>query len=138
MRFHGWLVAMALLTCVTTDPASGRSTDQTAVLRAAKQFGAAVAGNDTHAIASLTDEDWQIIDGDGHIISRAAFLRVIASDTLKHTSLSDFDQTVRTYGNAAVVTARSRVRERTQEALFPPMKSRQTCGFERTIAGAAC
>jgi ketosteroid isomerase-like protein len=108
MRIHGWLVTTALLASVTAAPAPGGSTDQAAVLSAEKQFSAAVAANDTHGIVSITAEDWQIIDSDGHIIPRAAFLQVIASGTLRHMSLSDFDRTVRTYGNAAVVTARSK------------------------------
>jgi len=108
MRIQGWLVTTALLASVTAAPAPGESTDQAAVLGAEKQFSAAVAANDTHGIASITAEDWQIIDSDGHIIPRAAFLQAIASGTLRHTSLSDFDRTVRTYGNAAVVTARSK------------------------------
>jgi hypothetical protein len=76
-------------------------------LGAEKQYSAAVVANDTHGIASVTAVDWQIIDSDGHIIPRAAFLQIIASGTLKHTSLSESDLTVRTYGKAAVVTARS-------------------------------
>ena len=79
----------------------------TVLLLPACQVGEKPA-NDTHGIVSITAEDWQIIDSDGHIIPRAAFLQVIASGTLRHTSLSDFDRTVRTYGNAAVVTARSK------------------------------
>ncbi len=108
MRIHGWLVITALLASVTTAPAPARPTDQAAVSGAEKEFSAAVAANDTQRIASITAEDWKIIDSDGQIVSRAAFLKVIAGGTLKHTSLSDFDRTVRTYGDAAIVTARSK------------------------------
>jgi ketosteroid isomerase-like protein len=89
-------------------PAPANSIDEAAVLQAEQLFGAAVAANDTHGIANVTAEDWQIIDSDGHIIPRAAFVQIIASGMLKHTSLSNSDETVRIYGNAAVVTARSK------------------------------
>ena len=97
-----------LLVGATAAPAQAHSIDQAAVLRAEKQFSTAVMANDTHTIASVTAEDWQIIDSDGHIIPRAAFLQVIASGTLKHRSLSNSEETVRAYGNVAVVTARSK------------------------------
>ncbi|MEP7130375.1 MAG: nuclear transport factor 2 family protein [Sphingomicrobium sp.] len=91
-------------------PASRTSGNVAAVLRAERQFGAAVANNDTHAISRLTGDDWQIIDGDGHVIPRARFLQVIASGALKHSDLSSSDQTVRVYGNVAIVTGHAKSR----------------------------
>ena len=108
MRIHRWLVITALLAGAVAAPAPGKSIDEAGVVSAEKQFSAAVAANDTHGIAMITAEDWQIIDSDGHIIPRAAFLQVIASGTLKHASLSNSDRAVRIYGNAAIVTARSK------------------------------
>ena len=98
----------ALLAGAVAIPAPASSIDEDAVLRAEKQFSAAVAANDTRSIASITAEDWQIIDSDGHIIPRSAFFQIIASGMLKHTSLSNSGETVRIYGNAAVVTANSK------------------------------
>ena len=98
----------ALLAGAVATAAPTYSMDEAAVLHAEKEFSAAVAANDTRGIANLTAEDWQIIDSDGHIIPRNTFLRVIASGMLKHTSLSNSDETIRAYGNAAVVTAHSR------------------------------
>ena len=89
-------------------PASRVSADELAVLRAERHFGAAVATNNSSAISRVTAKDWQIIDGDGHIIPRGNFLQVIASGTLKHTNLSSSDETVRVYGNAAIVTGHAK------------------------------
>lgn len=109
------MLAVRKLVFITAFPAGApaaqaqaNSIDEAAVLRAERQFSAAVAANDAHSIASVTAEDWQIIDGDGHIIPRIAFLQVIASGMLKHKSLSNSDETVRIYGNAAVLTAHSK------------------------------
>lgn len=102
------LVFTAALLIGAAAAPQANSINQAAVLRAEKQFSAAVVANDTDSIARVTAKDWQIIDSDGHIIPRAAFLQVIASGMLKHTSLSNSDETVRTYGNVAVVTARSK------------------------------
>jgi ketosteroid isomerase-like protein len=98
----------ALLAGAIASHAPANPTEEAAVLRAEKEFSAAVAANDTRGIANLTTEDWQIIDGDGHIIPRTAFLEVISSGMLKHKALSNSDETVRTFGNAAIVTARSK------------------------------
>jgi ketosteroid isomerase-like protein len=99
------IVAAVLLAAA---PPPQNSSIQTAVLRADRQFGAAVAANDMRGITRLTAHDWQIIDGDGHFISRDRFLNVIASGTLKHHHLSTSDETVRVYGNAAIVTAHAK------------------------------
>lgn len=98
----------ALLASAIAAQAPANPMEEAAVLRAEKEFSAAVAANDVRGITNLTTEDWQIIDADGHIISRTAFLEVISSGMLKHNALSNSDETVRMYGNAAIVTARSK------------------------------
>ena len=108
MSIRNRIFTVAALAGAVAAPALGNSIGAAAVLRAERQFSAAVAANDARAIASVTAEDWQIIDSDGHVIPRTAFLQVIASGTLKHTVLSSSAVTVRMYGNAAVVTAHSK------------------------------
>lgn len=103
-----WVFTAALLAGAVATAAPANSVGDAAVLRAETRFSAAVAANDAHGIASVTADDWQIIDSEGHIIPRTAFLQVIESGMLKHRSLSNSDQTVRTYRNVAVVTARSK------------------------------
>lgn len=98
----------ALLAGTIASQAPANPMEEAAVLRAEKEFSAAVAANDTRGIANLTTEDWQIIDADSHIIPRTAFLEVISSGMLKRKALSNSDETVRMYGNAAIVTARSK------------------------------
>ena len=107
MSVHIRILTAAFLAWTVAAPAARNALANAGVLRAERQFSAAVAANNTRAIASVTAEDWQIIDSDGHIIPRTAFLQVIANGTLKHTDLSSSAETVRMYGDAAIVTAHS-------------------------------
>jgi ketosteroid isomerase-like protein len=101
-----WLAAAML---VPAAPAMAVQTDaQAEVARAEQAFAAAVAGNDVAAVAAITAEDWRIIDGDGHVIPREAFLAVIRSGALRHSEMSSSEQSIRIYGDTAVVTARAR------------------------------
>jgi ketosteroid isomerase-like protein len=101
-------VALGLAACTGGVPMQKSSIAEDAVLRASRDFTAAVATNDTGAIERATAEDWHIIDGDGHIISRAAFLKIVASGMLKHSALSISDEKMRVYGNAAIVTGHAK------------------------------
>ena len=102
------ILTAALMFGMSGNPALAKSTNEANVLLAERQFSAAVATNDTRGIIGVTAEDWQIIDGDGHIIPRTAFLQLIADGTLKHSHLSNSNETVRLYGRTAVVTAYSK------------------------------
>ncbi|HEV2746700.1 MAG TPA: nuclear transport factor 2 family protein [Allosphingosinicella sp.] len=98
--------------CLSPSPAlsatPAASASQTAVMRAAREFNSAVAANDTRGIERATADDWRLIDGDGRSIPRAAFLEVIASGKLRHSGLSTSGESVRVYGNAAIVTANAK------------------------------
>ncbi len=102
------VLSAALLAGTAAAPAPEKAFDEAGVLRAEGQLSAAVAANDTRGISNVTAEDWQIIDGDGQIIPRTAFLQVIAGGALKHTHLSNSAETIRMYENAAIVTAHSK------------------------------
>ena len=78
------------------------------IARIERAFADAVARNDAAAVAAVTAEDWRIIDADGHVIPRAAFLAVIRSGALRHSAMSGAEQSIRIYGDAAIVTARAR------------------------------
>jgi hypothetical protein len=83
-------------------------TDPTAEISKFEQgFSAALAGNDVGALEHYVSDDWRIVSGDGVVISRARFLSVVASGDLKHEKMSSQDQTIRLYGDTALVTART-------------------------------
>jgi len=68
-------------------------------------FSSALARNAVDELERYLSADWKIISGDGSIIDRTRFLKVIASGDLKHTKMSSENPTVRRYGNTALVTS---------------------------------
>jgi ketosteroid isomerase-like protein len=71
-----------------------------------KDLAVAVDHNDVPALARYLADDWTIVSRDGVIVSRETFLKVMASGDFVHESMAPQDQTIRLYGNSAVVTAR--------------------------------
>ncbi len=70
-----------------------------------KDFERAVVANDAEAIGKFLADDWVIVDPDGGIVDKARFLGVIKSGVLTHELMESEDVQVRSYGDAAVVTA---------------------------------
>jgi Domain of unknown function (DUF4440) len=68
-------------------------------------FSSAIARNAVDELERYLSADWKIISGDGSIIDRTRFLKVIASGDLKHTKMSSENPTIRRYGNTALVTS---------------------------------
>jgi hypothetical protein len=68
-------------------------------------FSSALARNAVQELEHYLSEDWKIVSGDGVIIDKNRFLKVIASGDLKHTRMTSENQTIRRYGNVALVTS---------------------------------
>jgi uncharacterized protein (TIGR02246 family) len=86
--------------------------DHDAVARLDTQFQAAVKANDAATMAQILHEDMVLVLGDGRVNTRAEQLQE-ARDRLIEYQIQDEDpgtQTVRVYGNTAVVTARLRIK----------------------------
>ena len=75
------------------------------ILEVESKFGEAMIQNDAEAIGRILSDDWIIIDPDGGVIDKSRFLDVIKSGALKHEAMDSEDIRVRTYLNAATVTA---------------------------------
>ena len=102
----GRLMAVLLLVQVAGTADAGLFTDvRTDVRHFERDMTAAVGRNDVGALEHLLAEDWTIVSGEGSIISRATFLQVMAGGDLVHQSMDPQDQTIRLYGDVAVVTA---------------------------------
>jgi len=78
---------------------------QEEILELERRFGEAMIRNDADAIGRLLSDDWIIIDPDGGVIDKSRFMAVIKSGALKHEAMDSEDIRVRTYSNAATVTA---------------------------------
>jgi Domain of unknown function (DUF4440) len=71
-------------------------------------FSSALARNAVDELERYLSADWKIISGDGSIIDKERFLKVIASGDLKHSKMTSEYQTIRRYGNMALITARQK------------------------------
>jgi hypothetical protein len=71
-------------------------------------FSSALARNAVGELEGYLSDDWKIISGDGDIIDKKRFLKVIASGDLKHTKMTSENQTIRRHGDVALVTARAK------------------------------
>lgn len=77
-------------------------------LRAALRASAgSLESNDAREIGRWLSPQWSLIDSDGHLLSRARFLEVIASGDLSHGAMRYDEQRVVVSGNVATVTARA-------------------------------
>jgi hypothetical protein len=102
------LLALSLLSLTLAVQAKAQTHDATAeIARFEADFSSALARNADDELERYLSADWKIISGDGSIIDRARFLKVIASGDLKHTKMTSENQTIRLYGNTAVVTSHS-------------------------------
>jgi ketosteroid isomerase-like protein len=69
------------------------------------RFSSALARNDVGELQNYLSDDWRVVSGDGGVIDRARFLKVIASGDLKHSQMSFSDPSIRVYGDTALVTS---------------------------------
>jgi ketosteroid isomerase-like protein len=70
-----------------------------------KRFSSALARNDVGELQNYLSDDWRIVSGDGGVIDRARFLKVIAGGDLKHSQMSFSEPSIRVYGDTALVTS---------------------------------
>lgn len=94
--------------------------DRDEVARLDTEFQSAVKHNDAQAMAQILHDDMVLVLGDGRINTRAEQLQE-ARDKLIEYEIQDEDpgtQTVRVYGNTAVVTARLRIKGTSRGVAF--------------------
>ena len=70
-----------------------------------QRFSSALARNDVDALQNYLSTDWKIVSGDGGVIDRARFFKVIAGGDLKHSQMSFSEPSIRVYGDMALVTS---------------------------------
>ena len=111
------------------------------LLKAERDFAAAILSNDADVISKFLTDDWAIVDADGGVVDKAHFLGVIKSGTLVHEEMELDDLTVRAHGDSAVVTTITSTKGRiagkefaTQERatdFFVKRNGRWQCGFSQ-------
>jgi len=87
--------------------ASGNSTDDTKTVAALDtEYQAAVKNNDATTMDLILADDFVVVIGTGKIYSKADLLNMARTNQISYEHQEDSDQTVRVWGDTAVVTAR--------------------------------
>ena len=71
-------------------------------------FSSALARNDVGELKGYLADDWKIISGDGNVIDKNRFLKIIASGDLKHAQMTTDNMMIRRYDNFALVTSHAK------------------------------
>src|SRR5262245_58927526 len=82
------------------------SRDAEELVRVEEEWGRAMVANDADAIGRYMADDWTIIGADGSVNDKETFLGLVRSGALTHDVMDFDDNTVRVYGDTAVVIAR--------------------------------
>lgn len=92
---------------LVTSLASGSSTDDAKIVAALDtEYQAAVKNNDAAAMDRILSDDFVVVLGSGKIYTKADLLQMARTRRVQYEHQEDSDQTVRVWGDTAVVTAK--------------------------------
>lgn len=105
-------VAFVLVFCVRSAWSADtgqteRTPEEEAVHKAVNAIVAAIDGNDADAFDRLSTPDYTFVNPVGRVWTKKQYLELIRSRTLKVESYSRDEESIRFYGNTAVVIYRS-------------------------------
>ena len=102
-----WLFGLAFgfLTAFSVANASPES-DQKDVAKLDTEYQAAVKSNDAAAMDQILADDFILVEGDGAVSNKADLLKEAKSRRINYAHQENLEQTVRVYGDTAVVTAK--------------------------------
>lgn len=101
MALFGALAALATL-AANADTAS----DQKAVAALDAQYQAAVKVGDTTTMARILADDFVVVTGTGHVYTKADLLGMASTKRVIYEHQDESEQSVRVWGDTAVVTAK--------------------------------
>ncbi|MFL6519606.1 MAG: nuclear transport factor 2 family protein [Chthoniobacterales bacterium] len=90
-----------------TSPSATRNVDEEAVHKAVDEIVAAIDRNDADAFNRLSTADYTFVNPAGKVWNKKQYLELIRSGTLKVESYSRDEESIRLYGNTALVIYRS-------------------------------
>ena len=109
MHRNAFLLMLSFIALFEAGQARAQTADETAeITKFETGFSSAISRNSVPELDRYLSNDWKIVTGDGDIIDKTRFLKVIASGDLKQAKMTSKNQTIRRYGNAAFVTDRAR------------------------------
>ena len=92
---------------LVTPLASGRSTNDAKTVAALDtEYQAAVKNNDAATMDRILSDDFVVVLGSGKIYTKADLLQMARTRRIQYEHQEDSDQTVRVWGDTAVVTAK--------------------------------
>ena len=99
------VVAGGLLLNGPGRPEARRSADSAAVAMLDTRYQAAVKANDAEGMAAILADDFILVTGKGKVYSRDDLLAAARERSTVYEHQEDTQQTVRIWGNTAVITA---------------------------------
>jgi ketosteroid isomerase-like protein len=108
MRLRRWsgVVVAALLSFTVNSVAATSGDDQKTVAALDTQYQAAVKANDASTMDRILADDFILVEGDGTIMTKADLLKEAKSVRIIYEHQDGSEQTVRVWGDTAVVTAK--------------------------------
>jgi len=103
----GRMILVGSVLAFVSFAASGSSTDDAKTVAALDtQYQAAVKNNDAAAMDRILDNDFVVVLGSGKVYTKADLLQFAETHRVQYEHQEDSDQSVRVWGDTAVVTAK--------------------------------
>lgn len=106
MKIQPSRIATLLLVLTPFAAQAAESDDIAAVAALDTQYQAAVKANDAAGMAKILADDFILVIGDGSVSTKADLLKEAEDRIREYTHQEDSEQTVRVWGDTAVVTAK--------------------------------
>ncbi|HET6783574.1 MAG TPA: nuclear transport factor 2 family protein [Pseudoxanthomonas sp.] len=106
MKIQPSRIATLLLVLASFAAQASESDDIAAVAVLDTQYQAAVKANDAASMAKILADDFILVIGNGSVSTKADLLKEAEDRIREYTRQEDSEQTVRVWGDTAVVTAK--------------------------------
>ncbi len=106
LRWRHGVVIAAMLSCAVHCAAATREDDQKAVAALDTQYQAAVKANDAATMDRILADDFILVEGNGATATKEDLLKEAKSGRNVYEHQDGSEQTVRVWGDTAVVTAK--------------------------------
>ena len=100
------LLVGSVLTLIPLAASADSVEDTKAIAALDTQYQAAVKNNDAAAIDRILADDFVVVTGSGKVYTKADLLQFAKTRRVQYEHQEDSDQTVRVWGDTAVVTAK--------------------------------